>query len=323
MTDNTRNSPVAPLPNVGEGGPVYSGEDNTPVVPLPNPGEGGPVGGDAAGAEPVVPLPNPGEGGPVNGNNSSNGAEPVIPLPNPGEGGPVGGGVIVRPLPGQRPGVIPIFPRAATIRYLNAAYGYAPFRIYINNRQAVSFLGSASVTSYRRIGTGYQQVTVAGLDGYIYVQKSMLFESGSISTLAIINSASGLDIIQIPDSCCLPSGGTANFRVSNLAYNSRPMDVLLGDGRVVYSDIRFKETASYKRIQPGAYQFLFAETNLTAMPAYLDIETLDSAFLTMEPTSATVATLYLNVRPNANYTVYLISSGPAVNAVQTLVVTDQ
>ena len=34
--------PVVPLPNVGEGGPVYSGGAE-PVVPLPNPGEGGPV----------------------------------------------------------------------------------------------------------------------------------------------------------------------------------------------------------------------------------------------------------------------------------------
>ena len=57
---------VIPLPNPGEGGPVYPGDmEGEPVIPLPNPGEGGPVyPGDTEG-EPVIPLPNPGEGGPV------------------------------------------------------------------------------------------------------------------------------------------------------------------------------------------------------------------------------------------------------------------
>ena len=38
--------PVIPLPNPGEGGPVYPGNDydpgQEPVIPLPNPGEGAP-----------------------------------------------------------------------------------------------------------------------------------------------------------------------------------------------------------------------------------------------------------------------------------------
>ena len=56
-----------------------------PVTPLPNPGEGGPVfpGAEAPGAIPIIPLPNPGEGGPV----------------NPGNG-TAGGGVVIQPLPG-------------------------------------------------------------------------------------------------------------------------------------------------------------------------------------------------------------------------------
>lgn len=36
-------TPVTPLPNPGEGGAVYPGEDAQPVIPLPNPGEGGAV----------------------------------------------------------------------------------------------------------------------------------------------------------------------------------------------------------------------------------------------------------------------------------------
>lgn len=56
----SRNIPVTPLPNPGEGGAVFPGNDAaaeaTPVIPLPNPGEGGavfPGGGTIA----VQPLP--------------------------------------------------------------------------------------------------------------------------------------------------------------------------------------------------------------------------------------------------------------------------
>ena len=97
MDNNTRSTPVAPLPNVGEGGPVYDGSI------------------DNSAATPVVPLPDVGEGGPVY-DGSPSPSVPVIPLPNPGEGGPVYGGSIV----------IPIRPRAARVRFLNAASATSP-----------------------------------------------------------------------------------------------------------------------------------------------------------------------------------------------------
>ena len=317
------NEPVTPLPNVGEGGPVDSG--GTPVIPVPNPGEGGPVYG--GGDTPVIPLPNPGEGGPVNG-----GGTPVIPLPNPGEGGPVnGGGTPVIPLPNPGEGgpvnsggsiTLPIWPITTRVRFLNAAFGYNAFRVQISNRRVVSWLNYASISSYVLAPVGYQTVTVSSANGYIYIQKTMPFQLNNPTTIAIINTASGLDLLQIPDLCCAPTNGFSNFRVSNLAYNSRPMDVLLGDGRVIYADVQYKETTAFKRIRPGEYQFFFAETSLTPIPSWLDIETLDSAFIGVYPVPNTVASLYLNVLRNTTYTVFLLSSGSGTNAIQTMVVAD-
>lgn len=264
------------------------------------------------GAEPVIPLPNPGEGGPVA---ELPGADvPVIPLPNPGEGGPVAtGGAIV----------LPIWPRNTRVRFLNAAYGYPSFRIFFNSRRVVNFLGYASLSGYGRYSSGYHTVTVAGLDGYIYLQKTLPFESGSSYTVAVINRTGGLDLIQIPDICCAPTRGASNFRVSNMAYNSGPVDVLLADGRVIYADVRFKETTAYKRIQPGEYEFLFAETSMMPIPSDMDIESLDSAFIGMYPVPDMVASLYLNVQRGTNYTVFLLQNGPGVNSLQTLVAEDR
>jgi len=52
-----RNIPVTPLPNPGEGGAVFPGDEaNTPAIPLPNPGEGGPV-FPGGGTITIQPLP--------------------------------------------------------------------------------------------------------------------------------------------------------------------------------------------------------------------------------------------------------------------------
>lgn len=335
MNEQNHGTPVTPLPNPGEGGPVYSGTDagQSPSVPLPDVGEGGPVyDGSNTSQTPAVPLPNPGEGGPVYDVSDAS-QTPAVPLPNPGEGGPVydssAPSIPVLPLPGVTGPIfggavgLPGASQSAAVRFLNAAFGYRPFRVTIRNTQVVNWLSYASLSGYLRVPAGYHTVTVSGTDGYIYLQKTMPFQSGDPATIAIINTASGLDLLQITDACCAPTGGMAAFRVSNLALNSEPLDVLLGDGRVVYADVRYKETTAFKRIVPGAYQFFLAETSLTPIPAWMDIETLDSAFLGMHPVSNTVSSLYLNVAAGSSYTVFLLSSGTSVNAIQTLTAQDR
>ena len=272
---------------------------------------------------PVIPLPNPGEGGPVYpGNNGS--SFPFLPgtggSNNPSWGctGSLCGSVTILP------GVIgTVWPGSSKTRFLNAAYGYQAFQVLVNNTQVTNLLNYASVTGYGRVGAGYQKVTVAGTDGYIYIQKTMPFQAGAVTTIAIINTASGLDLLQITDSCCPPTNGYASFRVGNLAINTSPLDVIMTDGRVVYSDLRYKEVAAFKRIRPGAYQFFYADTNLAPMPAAADIETLDSAWLGVYPPHETFGSVYLDVVSHAVYTVYLLQSGTGRNNIQNLILMDR
>ena len=42
---------------------------------------------------------------------------------------------------------------------------------------------------------------------------------------------------------CPPTGALSNFRMSNLAYNSQPLDLLLADGRVVYTCLLYTSAA--------------------------------------------------------------------------------
>ena len=301
--------PVIPLPNPGEGGPVYPGEDSSaqPVIPLPNPGEGGPVyPGEDSSVQPVIPLPFPGEGGPVYPGDSVP-VQPVIPLPNPGEGGPV--------YPGNT-GI-------SRTRFLNAAYGYSSFQVLVGNSRFASRLGYASVTSYGQVRAGYQTVTVTGSNGYVYIRKSMPFQTRALTTIAIIRTSGGLDLLQIPDRCCPPSGGFSSFRVGNLAFNSSPLDVIMSDGRVVYGDLRYKETAAFRSIAPGTYQFFYADTSLRPMPGGMEIQPLDSGWLGVYPPYETFGSLLLEVSGQEMITVYLLQNGTGRNNIQNLILVDR
>ena len=146
---------------------------------------------------PVAPLPNPGEGGAVFPGDESN--IPVIPLPNPGEGGAVnpgttGGTIIIQPLPG-----VPV--RYAAVRFLNATHGYPAFRIFVDGVRAVNLLSSGTASGYIRVPSGSRVITIAGQDGYIYLEQPLSFPASSTSTVAIINRAGGLSLTRIADAC--------------------------------------------------------------------------------------------------------------------------
>lgn len=146
---------------------------------------------------PVTPLPNPGEGGAVFPGDESN--IPVIPLPNPGEGGAVnpgttGGTIIIQPLPG-----VPV--RYAAVRFLNATHGYPAFRIFVDGVRAVNLLSSGTASGYIRVPSGSRVITIAGQDGYIYLEQPLSFPASSTSTVAIINRAGGLSLTRIADAC--------------------------------------------------------------------------------------------------------------------------
>ena len=76
---NEEDIPVAPLPNPGEGGPVYDGSMNND--PMDNGSGGNGAFGDDLSSVPVIPLPNPGEGGPVY--KDPNKKLPTIPIRHP------------------------------------------------------------------------------------------------------------------------------------------------------------------------------------------------------------------------------------------------
>ena len=274
---------------------------------------------------PITPLPNPGEGGPVDsGNSMDNGAGvPVIPLPNPGEGGPVDSGrpnfpPIFRPIfPGGTGGSVTVIPGitfpcyncTATsfgrVRFLNASTGYQPFYVYLGNWMVASGLANGDITSYVQAASGTQTITVSGANGYVYIQKPVQVRASSSMTIAIINTASGLDIMEISDISCNAPSGTSCLRACNLSQNLGPFDVSIGNQNssyVAFTNVRYREVTPYTSFYPGWYQLYIARTG--AYP------------------STYVATAAANMSANNSYTLYMFNAPNATDGLRTMVVSN-
>ncbi len=301
-----------------------NGRGNVPVVPLPNPGEGGPVfpGNTNTGATPVVPLPNPGEGGPVFPGNTNAGATPVIPLPNPGEGGPVNSGnntgTIIPTIPGT---VIITYPRPnencsfcipgsnqnGKIRFLNAASGYNPFWVYINDKLLVNDFGFADVTEYVDVAVGDPVITLMGENGYVFLQQPINVKRGMMSTVAIVNTASGIGLKMIADENCDRTRSASCVRVGNLSYNSGPLNLVIGNRYVTFRNVNSGEITDFATIWPGEYGYTVSRTNNTMYPIWGSTALLQSV-------------LYL--QQDKNYTIYLFQYNPSVDAIKAVIVED-
>lgn len=243
---------------------------------------------------------------------------PVIPLPNPGEGGPVADlePPIYRPI---RPGgshtvIIPgiTFPCSSCgtnsygrVRFLNASNGYPTFYVYLGNWLVASQIGNGDITRYLQATTGTQTVTISGINGYVYIQKEIRVRSDSPMTVAIINTASGLDLMEISDLSCSAPSSTSCLRVCNLSLNLGPFDVSVGNQNSMYtpfSNVRYKEVTPYTSFYPGWYQL-----NVSRAGSSPGIYVASSA-----------ATL----NAGTSYTYYIFNAENAVDGLKTMVMSN-
>lgn len=185
------------------------------------------------------------------------------------------------------------------IRLLNAATGYNPFTVFINNRQVSTGLNFSEITQYRQIPQGYHSFTITGPNGYVYLRKSIYIGDG-MSTVAIINSSGGIDLTTIEDKACPASNTSACFRLCNLAFYTGAVNANLGN--VFFNAVNFNEVTSFSQFESGNYTL---NVSRSARP-----ETV-------------LVTSLITLNPRRIYTAYVLNWNPSTDTVQTLLVEDR
>lgn len=186
-----------------------------------------------------------------------------------------------------------------SVRMLNGATGYNAFNVYIDNQPAYFSFNFAEVTPYRRLTVGYHVFTVRAQNGYVYLRKSMYINDG-MATIAIVNSASGLDLTMISDTACATGFGYSCFRACNLAYYSGSVNVSIGN--VILHTIGVGQAASFSRMNSGNYDVMVSRSARPAVP---------------------LVTMNVNLNSNRIYTLYVLNWNQSTDTVRTLLVEDR
>ena len=132
-------------------------------------------------------------------------------------------------------------------------------------------MDNGDLTSYVQAASGFQTVTVSGTNGYIYIQKMITIRAGSASTVAIINTSTGLDLMEISDLSCNGPSGTACIRACNLSPDLGPFDVALenrGNSYRTFTNVRFQEVTPFSSFASGWYAIAAASAALKTGGSY-------------------------------------------------------
>lgn len=315
--------------------PVPSEESNA-NVPVPTAGNNASIPAPAEENNANIPVPseenNANVPPPAEENNTG------VPAPAAGNNanitGPTGGNYMNIPepnvqydtpfyhIPGTTPGldgtwtsfitaplrpIIPCYfcdsPQYGLIRFLNAAAGYPPFLIYINEQLIVDSLGNGDMSEYGRVSSELLTVTVADANGYVYTREQLKVPVDGAVTAAVINTDSGPDIMVITDAHCNGGSSTGCFRVCNLSITNRGINVLLNGGVVVFLNVNYKEVTSFQYIMTGYYLVSVFDSNAYDRSVLLN------------------SNIY--VRGNSSYTLYAFNWGLTRNAIRILIVEDR
>ena len=167
-------------------------------------------------------------------------------------------------------------------------------------------MDNGDLTSYVQAASGFQTVTVSGTNGYIYIQKMITIRAGSASTVAIINTSTGLDLMEISDLSCNGPSGTACIRACNLSPDLGPFDVALenrGNSYRTFTNVRFQEVTPFSSFASGWYSIYVFRTN---------------AFNNNNSIAAASAAL----KTGGSYTLYMFNGPSSTDGLRTLILSN-
>lgn len=176
------------------------------------------------------------------------------------------------------PPTVPESPPTAQVRFLNAVVpGGHGLRIATGNR-LLSSLSPGALSEYFPVPAGFRPFAFYDTDSpwILLFRAAIPLAAGDRVTLALVRSGTGVDLVRVDDRPCGVQGThQACLRCVNLVHNSPGLELVLTDGRVVFTDVRFKEVTNYRRARPGRYDLYIAQAPALSLPAPADMETVE------------------------------------------------
>lgn len=199
----------------------------------------------------------------------------------------------------------------ANVRVLNGAANYGELAVMVGEDTVADSLPFGTSTQYKKVPDGFRIVTVlaARYPKRVLYRQIVPFVAGMSFTIALVNTVNGIGIQVITDiPCRTMTRKMACLRMVNLSYNSGALDLLLDDGRVVFSDVHFKEVTQYKRANVGRYDFKVINSPNRPMPIVMDIAIINDLTYRMNGKWNSLLEFSIDMKENTMYTLYIIGN---------------
>ena len=217
----------------------------------------------------------------------------------------------------------PESPPTAQVRFLNGVLpGGKNLRIATENRLLSSSLAPGSLSEYFPVAAGFRPFAFYDetYPWLLLFRSTIPLTAGDEVTLALVRSGAGVDLVRVDDRPCgIQNTHRACLRCVNLVHNSPGLDLVLTDGRVVFTDVRFKEVTNYRRAQPGRYDLYVARTPALPPVAQFDMETVEELpMVALNWMEEPLASLFLDLRSGGQVSLYLLGDWDADRALRIL-----
>ncbi len=173
--------------------------------------------------------------------------------------------------------------RCCRIRFFHAAPQTGPVHISVGTQRVASNLSFGNFSPYYCFGEGFRRISIVNARNkrIMLLQKTLPFHAGETITYAVVNNATtgALELVPIYDtSCSGQMGGFGCLKMVNLLLGDTALDLLMGDGRTLFSDVRYKESTIARRLRPGRYYFYVVNTPNLIQPRIEDVEMDDGEY---------------------------------------------
>lgn len=167
--------------------------------------------------------------------------------------------------------------RCCRVRFFHAAVQAGSLNVNVGSQRVASNLAFGNFSTYYCFAEGFRTVSLinAGSGRTLLLRKTVPMSYGEQLTFVIVNNAStgALELVRVNDTACSGQmGGFGCLRMANFLLGGTALDLLTADGRVLFSDVRYKETTLSRRLRPGSYSFLVANTPVRIEPRIQDVE---------------------------------------------------
>ena len=167
--------------------------------------------------------------------------------------------------------------RCCRVRFFHAAVQAGSLNVNVGSQRVASNLAFGNFSTYYCFAEGFRTVSLinAGSGRTLLLRKTVPMSYGEQLTCVIVNNAStgALELVRVNDTACSGQmGGFGCLRMANFLLGDTALDLLTADGRVLFSDVRYKETTLSRRLRPGSYSFLVANTPVRIEPRIQDVE---------------------------------------------------